>query len=75
MNHLQRRLGRLEQGRRKPSPFDAMDPILAALSMEELQALGAYERARKQGRESSPEAVLVYGLVRERLAAVGIPLP
>jgi len=33
---LGRRLAKLETGRSRPSPFDAMDPILAELSMSEL---------------------------------------
>jgi len=72
---LGRRLARLEAGRSDPSPFDAMDPILADLSVSELLDLVRHRDAVRERRSPTAEQRAVYGRVRDRLALVGIALP
>ena len=72
MSRLGTRVSRLEAGRPRPSPFDA---ILAALSMPELGALVRRVSTLERGIRPTPEQEAVYGAVRERLGVVGIMLP
>ncbi len=75
MSRLGTRVARLEAGRLRPSPFDAMDPILAELSTPELVALVRLTDNVRGGTRPTPEQEAVYGMVRGRLALVGIALP
>ena len=75
MSHLHRRLRRLEGNRPRPSPFDAMDPILAELPTPELVALVRRIDNVEGGIRPTAEQEAVYGRVRDRLAFVGIALP
>jgi hypothetical protein len=72
---LGRRLARLEVGRPRPSPFDAMDPVLAGLSTSELIDLVRHIGAVRERRGSTANQQAVYGRVRDRLALVGVALP
>ena len=72
---LGRRLVRLEAGRPRPSPCDAMDPILADLSMSELVDPVRHSDAVRGRRGPAAEQRAVYARVRDRLALVGIVLP
>lgn len=75
MSTLGRRIDRLEAGGPRPSPFDAMDPILAELSMHELIDLVHHGNAVREGRRPTPDQEEVDRKVRERMAVVGIMLP
>jgi hypothetical protein len=75
VSNLHRRLGRLEQSRPEPSPWDATDAIFAALDTSELIALIECVNAREHGRVTSAEQEAVYGRVRDRLVAFGIAPP
>ena len=75
MSGLHRRLARLEAGRPRPSPFDAMDPVLAELSMSDLIALVRRIDNVRRGIRPTAEQEAVYGMVRDRVVAVGIALP
>jgi hypothetical protein len=75
MSRLGTRVARLEAGRPRPSPFDAIDPILAALSMPEIVALVRHGTNLERGIRPTPEQEAVYGVVRDRLAFVGTMLP
>ena len=74
MSGLRRRLGRLERERPRPSPWDAMDPILAGLSTPELVALLRHGSNVAHGLRPTPEQEAVYATVRDRMASVGIAL-
>ena len=71
---LGRRLGRLEAGRPRPSPYDAMDPIIAEMSTTDLHALLQHGENVRQGRRPTEEQQAVHRRFCERLAAVGIVL-
>ena len=75
MSGPRRRLGRLEAGRPRPSPWDAMDPILAGLSTPKLIALVRHGSNVERGIRPTPEQAAMYDVVRDRLACVGIALP
>ena len=75
MSRLGTRVARLEAGRPRPSPFDAMDPIRAELSMSELVALVRRIDNVWRGIRPTPEQEAVYAVVRDRLTFVGIALP
>jgi hypothetical protein len=75
MSTLRRRLDRLEGDRLHPSPWDVMDPILAAMSTPDLIALLHHDRAVREGRRPTLAEAAVYATVRDRIVALGIPLP
>ena len=75
MSSLHHRLRRLEAGRSSLSPWDALDPILAELSMSELIALVRHGSDVERGIRPTPAQEAVYAMVRDRLACVGIALP
>jgi hypothetical protein len=75
MTSIGARLSRLERARPRPSPYDAMDPILAELSTPDLRVLVQHADAVREGRCPTAEQELVYGRLRARLAPVGIVLP
>jgi hypothetical protein len=75
VSSLRQRLDRLAAARRQPSPFDAMDPILAELSLSELVALVRRGKNVERGIRPAPEQEAVYGRVREQLIVVGIARP
>ncbi len=75
MSRRRRRLDRLEAAHSQPSPFDAIDPILAGLSLSELVALVRRGKNVERGIRPTPDQEAVYGRMRERLIVVGIALP
>ena len=75
MSSLLQRLDRLEADRPQPSPCDAVDPILAELSLSEPVALARRGKHVERGIRPTPEQEAVYGRVREQLIVVGIALP
>ena len=74
MSGLHRRLSRLEGSRPQSSRWDAMDPILAELSMPELIDLVQRGSNVERGIRPTPDQEAVYGLVSDRLAFAGIAL-
>jgi hypothetical protein len=72
---LSRRLDRLELSRPGPSPWDALDPILADLSLSDLIALVQRCDSLRRGIRPPSRQDAVYDLVRVRLAPTGIILP
>jgi hypothetical protein len=72
---LARRIGRLEGSRPDPSPWDALDPILADLSLSDLIDLVQRTTALGSGLRPTPRQDAVYDLVRIRLVPAGIVLP
>lgn len=72
---LGRRLSKLEAGRPRPSPLDAIDPILAVMSTPDLITLIRHDDAVRAGRQPSSEETAVYAGFRDRLASVGLVLP
>jgi len=72
---LQRRLQRLERSMSSSSRWDAIDSVLADLSMSELVALVQHGKNVDCGIHPTPEQAASYGRLRDRLASVGISLP
>jgi hypothetical protein len=72
---LSRRLDRLEQSRPGPSLWDALDPILADLSLSDLIELVQRAGNIDRGLRPTPRQDAVYDVVRVRLVPAGIVLP
>jgi hypothetical protein len=72
---LARRIDRLEGARPRSSPYDAMDPILAEMSMPDLITLLQHGDNVRHGLRPTEQQRAVHKQFRDRLAAVGIVLP
>ena len=66
---LRRRLKLLEGNRPPPSPYDAMDPILAEMSTDDLISLLNHDKAVKEGRCLTDKQVEVSGTFWDRFRA------
>ena len=75
MSYLGRRLDKLESGRPRPSPYDAMDPILAEMSTPELISLVHYGNAIREGRRPTAKQEAAHRAFWDRMAFAGIVLP